>query len=340
MSADKRKNQNTKSSPPKVAPRPVATPPPPVPPLFRPVDWLAFGISTLVVFIVFFLTLAPNVTLEDSGEMATASLYGGIPHAPGYPVWTLYTWLWTHIPYGSIAWRVELGNAFAGAIAAGLLALVVSRSSSMIIESIDAFKNINRRWENLICLVAGFVAGGLSDFDGFMWSQAVIVDKHTLSIASLLGVLVFLLRWVYAPHQHRYLYAAFFMYGICFNNHQSLLPIIMGMQVLMWMAEPKLGREFFFGNTMIFLACEFLIKPGVAHEQPNGSGGLQYHRHSRPPHFGSGWSSKPKRPGLNSAAMRRCSRCWVAWHCFSSASPTISLPSIPPGKCSEALFDP
>ena len=98
MSADKRKNQNTKSSPPKVAPRPVATPPPPVPPLFRPVDWLAFGISTLVVFIVFFLTLAPNVTLEDSGEMATASLYGGIPHAPGYPVWTLYTWLWTHIP--------------------------------------------------------------------------------------------------------------------------------------------------------------------------------------------------------------------------------------------------
>ncbi len=263
MSADKRKNQNAKSAPPKVAPRPVATPPPPVPPLFRPVDWLAFGISTLVVFIVFYLTLAPNVTLEDSGEMATASLYGGIPHAPGYPVWTLYTWLWTHIPHGSIAWRVELGNAFAGAIAAGLLALVVSRSSSMIIESIDAFKNINRRRENLICLVAGFVAGGLSDFDGFMWSQAVIVDKHTLSIASLVGVLVFLLRWVYAPHQHRYLYAAFFMYGICFNNHQSLLPIIMGMQVLMWMAEPKLGREFFFGNTMIFLFCELVIKPGV-----------------------------------------------------------------------------
>ena len=263
MSADKRKNQISKVPPPKATPRPVAAPPPPVPPLFRPVDWLAFAISTLVVFIVFFLTLAPDVTLEDSGEMATASLYGGIPHAPGYPVWTMYTWLWTHIPFGSIAWRVELGNAFAGAIAAGLLALVVSRSSSMIIESVDAFKNINRRWENLICLVAGFAAGGLSDFDSFMWSQAVIVDKHTLSIASLLGVLVFLLRWVYAPHQHRYLYAAFFMYGICFNNHQSLLPIIMGMQVLIWMAEPKLAREFFFGNTVIFLVCEFLIQPSV-----------------------------------------------------------------------------
>ena len=263
MSADKRKKQNARPPSPKVVPRPVAAPPPHVPPLFRPVDWLAFGVSTLVVFIVFFLTLAPDVTLEDSGEMATASLYAGIPHAPGYPIWTLYTWLWTHLSFGSIAWRVELGNAFAGAIAAGLLAFVVSRSSSMIIESIDGLKGISRRWENAICFVSGIVAGGLSDFNGYMWSQAVIVDKHTLSIASLLGVVVFLLRWVYAPHQHRYLYAAFFMYGICFNNHQSLLPIIMGMQVLMWLAEPKLGREFFFGNTMIFLVCEFFVKPAV-----------------------------------------------------------------------------
>jgi len=268
MNADKRKKQNAKTPPAKVVSRPAAAPPLRVPPLFRPVDWLALIFTAVVVFIAFFLTLAPDVTLEDSGEMATASLYGGIPHAPGYPFWTLYTWLWTHIPYGSIAWRVELGNAFAGAIAAGLLALVVSRSSSMIMESIEAFKNINRRWENVICFVSGFVAGGLSCFDSFMWSQAVIVDKHTLSIASLMGLLVFLLRWVYAPHQHRYLFAAFYMYGICFTNHQSLLPIIMGMQVLIWLAEPKLGREFFFGNTIIFLVCRFFVRPDVLMKNP------------------------------------------------------------------------
>jgi len=56
-------------------------------------DWLA----ALLVFIVvgggYLLTLAPEVTLEDSGELATASFYAGVPHSPGYPVWTLYTWL-------------------------------------------------------------------------------------------------------------------------------------------------------------------------------------------------------------------------------------------------------
>ena len=256
-----RKTTSIKNQP--VKPVPVPAVHVHVPPLFRPVDWLALGITAVVVFIVFFLTLAPDVTLEDSGEMATASFYAGIPHAPGYPIWTIYTWLWTLIPFGSVAWRVELGNAFAGAIAAGLLAFVVSRSSSMIIESIDELKNISHRWENAICLVSGIVAGGLSDFNGYLWSQAVIVDKHTLSITSLLVVVVFLLRWVYAPHQHRYLYGAFFMYGICFNNHQSLLPIVMGMQVLVWMAEPKLGREFFFGNTLIYIAVGFLIGPSV-----------------------------------------------------------------------------
>ena len=36
---------------------------------------------------------APDVTLEDSGELSVGSYYAGVPHPPGYPVWTLYTWL-------------------------------------------------------------------------------------------------------------------------------------------------------------------------------------------------------------------------------------------------------
>jgi len=265
MSADKRKNQNARPpSPPKVVPRPVAALPPHVPPLFRPVDWLALGITAVVLFVAYFLTLAPDVTLEDSGELATASFYSGVPHAPGYPIWSIYSWLWTVlIPFKSIAWRVGLSSAFAAAMASGMLAFVVSRGSSMIIESIDELQGITRRWENAICLVSGIVAGGLIGFNGFLWSQAVIVEVYPLSVASLMGVVICLLRWVYAPHQHRYLYGAFFLYGICFNNHQSLLPIVMGMQVLAWMAEPRLGREFFFGNTVIFLVCEFFIKPAV-----------------------------------------------------------------------------
>ena len=64
---------------------------------FRPVDWLAFAITFLVALIGYCLTISPDLTLEDSGELAVASMYAGVPHPPGYPVWTLYTLSLIHI---------------------------------------------------------------------------------------------------------------------------------------------------------------------------------------------------------------------------------------------------
>src|ERR1043166_2298223 len=233
---------------------PAPAPKPIVPPLFRRVDWLTFAITTLLVFIGYFLTLAPDLTLEDCGELAVGSFYAGVPHPPGYPVWTIYTWLFTEfLPFSNIAFRVALSSAVAGALGCGLIALMVSRGSSMMIEGIGELKTIARRWENVLCVVSGFVAGMLLGFNGFMWSQAVIVEVYPLSVLSLSGVLVCMLRWVYAPHQKRYLYFAFLLFGICFNNHQSLLVIALSMEVAVIAVQPRLARELFFWNVVIYL---------------------------------------------------------------------------------------
>jgi tetratricopeptide (TPR) repeat protein len=246
------KGQGVASSAPKSPATPAA--PAHVPPLFRKIDWFTFGITTLLVFVGYCLTLAPDLTLEDSGEMAVASYYAGIPHPPGYPVWTLYSWFFTAIlPFSNVAWRVAVSSAVAGAVACGLLGLLVSRGSSMMMEGIADLKNIDRRWESAICVVSGFVAGTLLGFDGYMWSQSVIVEVYALTVLSLMAVLLGLLRWTYAPHQHRYLYLAFFMFGICFNNHQSLLVIALGMEILVLVVEPRLARELFFWNTALYL---------------------------------------------------------------------------------------
>src|SRR5687767_12711556 len=251
----------------------AAAPGPVVPNLFRRWDWIAFAITTLVVFIGYFYTLAPDLTLEDSGELAVASYYAGVPHPPGYPVWTIYTWIFTWLfPYGNIAWRVGLSSAVAGAFSCGLVALMVSRGSSMILEGIAELKNIERRWENIICMVSGFVAGMLIGFNGFMWSQSVIVEVYTLSVLSLAGVLVCVLRWIYAPHQRRYLYLAFFWFGITFNNHQSLLVVAIGLEVAIFAVAPRLGRDLVFWNVIIYL-CGLIGKAmglvGVLEDNPN-----------------------------------------------------------------------
>jgi len=74
--------------------KPVASPNP-VGPFFGKMDWMAALLTFAVIWTVYLLTLAPEVTLEDSGELVTGAYYAGIPHPPGYPVWTIYSWLWT-----------------------------------------------------------------------------------------------------------------------------------------------------------------------------------------------------------------------------------------------------
>jgi thioredoxin-like negative regulator of GroEL len=240
------------SSPAPASPPPTA--PVSTPALFRRIDWLTFLVSFFAVWLGYFFTLAPELTLEDSGELATGSLYAGIPHPPGYPVWTLYTWLWTVLlPIKNIAWRVALGEATSGAFAAGLLGLIVSRGSSLLMEGIEELKTMTGRWESAICLVSGFVAALLMGFNGFMWSQSVIVEVYSFGVASLMLVLLCLLRWLYAPHQRRYLYLALFFHGLCFTNHQTLVVAALGIEALIAAANFRMGRYLFLGNSIIYL---------------------------------------------------------------------------------------
>ncbi len=249
--------------------RPATTPPPTTPktgliaphpaPLFRRIDWLTFLITFGVVWIGYYLTLAPELTLEDSGELATGSFYAGIPHPPGYPVWTIYTWLWTLLPFKNIAWRVALGEATGGALAAGLLGLLVSRGSSLLMEGIEDLKAMVGTWESAICVVSGFVSGTLIGFNGFMWSQSVIVEVYAFSVASLMVVLLCLLRWIYSPHQWRYLFYALFFHGLSFTNHQTLIVAAMGIEVAVAAANFRMGRVFWLFNSIVYF-CGLIMK--------------------------------------------------------------------------------
>ena len=252
MSKDKNKPQNAKTS---AAKTPVAKPVPIiVPPLFRKIDWLVLAATFAAVWATYLLTLAPELTLEDCGELCTASFYAGIPHPPGYPFWSLYSWLWTLVPFGNVAWRVELGESFAAAMACGLVGFMVSRGSSMLIEGIEELKNMDRRWENAICVVTGIVAGLMMGFDGFLWKESVVINRISpFDVPWLIIVALCLLRWIYAPHQRRYLYIGMFFFGVCATIHQTMLVAAMGIEICIAFALPRLGRDLFLGNGIIYV---------------------------------------------------------------------------------------
>jgi tetratricopeptide (TPR) repeat protein len=233
----------------------------PVARFFERRDWFAFAITTLIVMIGYYFTLAPDLTLEDSGELAVGSMYAGVPHPPGYPVWTLYTWLFTKLlPFSNMAWRVAMSSAVAAALSCGFIAMMVSRGSKMIFSNVESLKDMPASALNPICIASGFVGGMLMGFNGFMWSQAVIVEVYTLSVLTLVLQMIFLMRWMHSPHQYRWLYIAWFWGGICFTNHQTLIVALIGMEVAIMARVKALGRDRFAINAIFYLLAFAAVK--------------------------------------------------------------------------------
>ena len=110
---------------------------------FHRFDWIAGCLAALISFGVYLYTLAPDVTLEDSGELAVGSMYAGVAHPPGYPLWTRYSWVFTKIlPFSNISFRVAVSSAFPAALSCGIIAMMVSRSSIIMLGVMTQFCNL------------------------------------------------------------------------------------------------------------------------------------------------------------------------------------------------------
>jgi hypothetical protein len=225
------------------------------PPFYRPIDWWTFAVTSPLILVVYWFTLAPDVTLNDAGELVTAGMWLGVPNPPGYPVWTLLTWFFIHlVPISNIAWRVALASAVEAALACGLCGLMASRFTGLLIEGMPSLKDVDHWKHSALCAVAGFVAATMLAFNRVVWSQAVIPEIYPLSMLSLVVMLLFLFRWTFAPERRRFLYWTAFLFGICVVNHQTLILAAIGLEIAIIAADPKLGRDILAVNVLCWLA--------------------------------------------------------------------------------------
>ncbi len=55
-------------------------------------------IITLIAFLIYFITLAPDLQFTDSGELAGVCVTLGVAHPSGYPLFTILGHIWSHLP--------------------------------------------------------------------------------------------------------------------------------------------------------------------------------------------------------------------------------------------------
>src|SRR3954462_4682096 len=87
---------------------------------------MAAALVFVSALLIYLLTLAPTVTLVDSGELVVDARNLGIGHPPGFPLYLFLTHWFTLLPISTIAARVNFASAFFAALAAGLLTLTVA----------------------------------------------------------------------------------------------------------------------------------------------------------------------------------------------------------------------
>ncbi len=244
---------------------------------FRKIDWSAFWAATVIAFLVYFFTLGPSVTLEDSGELAVAGDHLGVPHPPGYPIWTMCAWLFARVfsfvtfrGQPTPVWSISLMSAVFAALAAGLTAMLISRSvSDMLRDAHDGDPDFKQSENDWLCWVGGVAGALIFAFSPVMWSQATIVEVYTLNAFFLMWIFLLSYRWMRQPSQ-KILWLTAFVFGLGLTNYQVLLLAALPLVIVIFLRDIALFRDFLLVGIPVLLTSHALQIGSMLPAAPGG----------------------------------------------------------------------
>lgn len=181
----------------------------------RLVDLALFSVgATLYIH-----TLSPTILPADSGEFQFVPYILGIAHPPGYPLYTMLAKLFTFIPLGEVAYRVNLLSALIGA----LTLVFISRATRLATGSA------------LAGLIAALVLGGSTTF----WAQATTANIRIFTALLAATILYALIEYRRQPSQRALVFCAAAL-GLGIGHHLSLLLMIPPALAYLWLVDRPL----------------------------------------------------------------------------------------------------
>lgn len=216
----------------------------------------------LSAFAVYLQTMRRSFAWGDPSEMATAAYFLGIGHSPGYPTYMLIAYPFAHLPFATVAFRVNMMSALFGAVAVTLSYFVFRR----IIGS----------------RLGAFVAAASFAFTASFWDVTTEADVHTLHIAFMTAILLLLLKWRESGRPH--LAWIGLLFGLSLGNHA--LTVLMIPAALLLVAITRGWR--FLLTKQVLAACmtcfagltvyAYLAIRGPAHPPPGVSDPQNLHQ--------------------------------------------------------------
>jgi hypothetical protein len=236
-------------------------------------EWLWGGIVFLVALLFYSWTLAPTVTLVDSGELIVVAQGLGVAHPPGFPLWVILAHLASVLPFGNVAVRINFSSALFAALASAMLTLVVVElmiTTGYLVACNKRTAQRKRKTEDsgidrrLLVFAPAIGAGLLMAFSRTLWSYATIAEVYTLNALLIIAVLFLMLRWrrcIIADRTNTgpaitihdsWLYAAAFVFGLALGVHHVTVGLILpALGILVSRTE---GLRFFTSRRLVYAA--------------------------------------------------------------------------------------
>ncbi len=215
-------------------------------------DTVAFAaaVVTLVALAIYLRTMMPSTGSWDTGEAQTVPPTLSIFHPTGFPVYAMVGWLWSHLPLGEVAWRMNLLSGVCVAICSGLVVLITGH---LIAE--------RNRW--LRAAAAG-LAGVAFAFASEPWENATRADIHALNVL-FVGLIVWLLLcWraseaAGSPRAGRWLVGAALTFGLGVGAHPLAGLTAFGIAAWLLVVDRHLWRRW-----RLVAACAAALSIGLA----------------------------------------------------------------------------
>ena len=239
-------------------------------------ELLCAGAVFLVALLLYSRTLAPTVTLVDSGELILVAQGLGVAHPPGFPLWVILAHVASLVPFGNVAVRINFSSAIFAALACSMLTLVVSElmitaaylparkgGAQQRKRAVDL--GINR----LLVFAPALGSGLLMAFSRTLWSYATIAEVYTLNTLLILIVFFLMLRWrrrIIADRREKggpvtihdsWLYAAAAVFGFALGVHHVTVGLTLpALAVIVYRTE---GLRFFTRRRLVYAALISIV---------------------------------------------------------------------------------
>jgi len=198
---------------------------------------------------IYLRTMLPTTGFWDTGEAQTVPPTLSIFHPTGFPTYAMLGWLWSQLPIGEVAWRMNLLSGVSVAIASGLVVLITGHL-------------IGER-ERLLRAAAAGVAGAAFAFASEPWENATRADVHAVSILSVTLVVWLLFTWRAAeqagsPRAGGWLFAAALAFGLGLGVHPIIGLFAFGTAAWLFVVDRRFWRRW-----RLIAACAVAVAIGI-----------------------------------------------------------------------------